>query len=397
MNIARRYLFSRKISLVNVISFIAIFGVAGMTAALIVILSVFNGFDSIIRTMMNKFDPDIKVSPAQGKTFLLDPAVYQQLSSIEGVRAISVNVEETSLFEYDGRQYIATMKGVDSSYARVSQIPECVYQGSYILRDSMRTPYAIVGSGVASNLWIQQNGMRTIQVYAPLRHEKITMNPDDAFHRALIMPGGVFHIHQDYDDKYVVVPLDFAQRCLNYAENEISFIEIACLSNDCVDDVADKIRSVMGGAFLVKNRYQQQDILFKIMRSEKLSIFVMLSFIIVIASFNIIGALSMLIIDKKNDIQTLSHLGASSAFVKAIFRYTGQLITLLGVVLGMVLGLLVCWLQIEFQFLKFPDGSFIMDYYPVDVRFMDVLATFAVVVIIGFVASSIPSRKISEQ
>lgn len=395
MNIASRYLFARKISLVNVISFISVFGVAGMTAALIVILSVFNGFSSLICSMMNEFDPDLKATPAQGKTFMVDSAMYQRLLDVPGVGHVSLCVEETALFQYDTYQYIASIKGVDDNFADICDIESSVYVGEYMLYDESGVPYAILGAEVASNLWIMVNSSRPLSIYAPLRHERIAMNPDEAFSRALVVPGGVFHIHQDFDSKYVIVPIGFVRRLLEYDNDEVSSVEISVSPGADVSDVQKRIQDLFGGACIVKDRMQQQEVFYKIMRSEKMAIVLMLCFIIVIASFNIIGALTMLILDKQRDIQILRHLGATESFVRSIFLRTGQLITITGVLLGMVLGLLVCWAQIKFQLIKFPEGGFIIDAYPVEVETMDVVLSCLVVAAIGFVASIIPSRKVS--
>jgi len=209
------------------------------------------------------------------------------------------------------------------------------------------------------------------------------------------MPSGVFHIHQDFDAKYVIAPLSFTKEILELDDDEFSAIEIRTNGDD--DAIATRIRQLIGDNFTIKNRYQQQDTLYKIMQSEKLSIFVMLTFIIIIASFNIVGALAMLIIDKKGDIATLSHLGANNGFLRKIFVRTGQLITITGVISGIALGLLVCWLQLNFQLLTFPEGSYIIDAYPVEVRFWDVIATAVIVTAIGFLAALIPTRKIGEE
>ncbi len=391
-HIARRYLFSRKLSLVNVISFIAILGVAGMSAALVVILSVFNGFDSIISSMVNQFDPDLKITATKGKSFTMDDNVRRQLSDIEGIDAVSFTVEETALFQYDNYQYIATIKGVDEWYAQVCDIPNNVILGEYMLRDATGVPFAIVGSDIAANLWLQPNGLTPMKIYAPRRTAKVSPSPAEAFTSGLIMPAGVFHIHQDFDAKYVIAPLAFTKELLEFDDDEFSAIEIHTNGND--DAIATQIKTLLGDNYTVKNRYQQQDTLYKIMQSEKLSIFVMLTFIIIIASFNIVGALAMLIIDKKGDIATLSHLGANNGFLRKIFVRTGQLITITGVISGIALGLLVCWLQLKFHLLTFPEGSYIIDAYPVEVRWMDVVATAVIVTAIGFLAALIPTRRL---
>ena len=391
-HIARRYLFSRKLSLVNVISFIAILGVAGMSAALVVILSVFNGFDSIISSMVNQFDPDMKIAPVKGKTFTMPQDIRSQLSNIEGVEGVSFTVEETALFQYDNYQYIATIKGVDNGYAQVCDIPANVIIGEYLLQDTSGVPFAIVGSDIAANLWVQPNGLTPMKIYAPRRTAKVSTSPAEAFSSGLLMPSGVFHIHQDFDAKYVIAPLSFTKESLELDDDEFSAIEIRTNGDD--DAIATRIRQLIGDNFTIKNRYQQQDTLYKIMQSEKLSIFVMLTFIIIIASFNIVGALAMLIIDKKGDIATLSHLGANNGFLRKIFVRTGQLITITGVISGIALGLLVCWLQLNFQLLTFPEGSYIIDAYPVEVRFWDVIATAVIVTAIGFLAALIPTRRL---
>ena len=363
-----------------------------MSAALVVILSVFNGFDSIISSMVNQFDPDMKIAPVKGKTFKMSEDIRRQLYNIEGVEGVSFTVEETALFQYDNYQYIATIKGVDNGYAQVCDIPANVIIGEYILQDTSGVPFAIVGSDIAANLWLQPNGLTPMKIYAPRRTAKVSPSPAEAFTSGMIMPAGVFHIHQDFDAKYVIAPLAFTKELLEFDNDEFSAIEIRTNGND--NAIAAQIKTLLGDQFTVKNRYQQQDTLYKIMQSEKLSIFVMLTFIIIIASFNIVGALAMLIIDKKGDIATLSHLGANNGFLRSIFVRTGQLITITGVVIGIVLGLLVCWLQLQFQLLTFPEGSYIIDAYPVEVRWLDVVATAVVVTAIGFLAALIPTRRL---
>lgn len=382
-------------SLVNVISFIAVFGVAGMSAALVVILSVFNGFDSIISSMVNQFDPDLKITATKGKSFTMDDNVRSQLQDMEDIEAVSFTVEETALFQYDNYQYIATIKGVDERYAQVCDIPNNVIIGDYMLRDATGVPFAVLGADIAANLWVQPNGLTPMKIYAPRRTAKVSPSPAEAFSSGLIMPSGVFHIHQDFDAKYVIAPLEFAKELLEFDDNEFSSVEIRTNGND--DAIAAKIKTLLGDNFTVKNRYQQQDTLYKIMQSEKLSIIVMLTFIIIIASFNIVGALAMLIIDKKGDIATLSHLGANNGFLRRIFVRTGQLITITGVVSGIALGLLLCWLQMQFHLLSFPEGSYIIDAYPVEIRALDVIATAIIVTTIGFLAALIPTRKIGEE
>ena len=392
--ISKRYLFGGKRNLVNIITKISMFGVAGMTAALIVILSVFNGFDMVVRGLMNQVDPDLKIESIRGKTFLVDSIQKQQIIALDGVRHFVENVEETALFQYEKHQNISVLKGVDSNYVACNGVADNTFVGGFVLTDALNQPMCVIGSDIAGKLQVMVNGYHYLQIYVPIRNEHITLVPEEAFHRSMAMPSGIFHIHQDYDSKFVYVPISFARELLNYAPNEVSSIEIFCDENADTDNLASKIRSILGENFTVKDRYQQQDLLYKIMKSEKLSIFVMLMFIFIIASFNIIGALTMLIIDKKGDIETLSHLGADNNFIRKIFVNTGRLITIIGAVSGMIFGIVLCLIQKHFGVIEFPEGSFIIDAYPVDIRYWDILVSLAAVILIGFVASIIPARRI---
>ena len=392
--ISKRYLFGGKRNLVNIITKISIFGVAGMTAALIIILSVFNGFDMVVRGLMNQVDPDLKIESIRGKTFLVDSIQKQQIIALDGVRHFVENIEETALFQYEKHQNISVLKGVDSNYVVCNGVAENTFVGSFMLNDDNNQPMCVIGSDIAGKLQVMVNGFHYLQIYVPIRNERISLVPEEAFHRSMAMPSGIFHIHQDYDSKFVYVPINFARELLNYAPNEVSSIEIYCNDNAQQDNIASKIRTILGDNFTVKDRYQQQDLLYKIMKSEKLSIFVMLMFIFIIASFNIIGALTMLIIDKKGDIETLSHLGADNNFIRKIFVNTGRLITIIGSVSGMIFGIVLCLIQKHFGVIEFPEGSFIIDSYPVDIRYWDIVVSLAAVILIGFVASIIPARRI---
>lgn len=392
--ISKRYLFGGKRNLVNIITKISIFGVAGMTAALMIILSVFNGFDMVVRGLMNQVDPDLKIESIRGKTFLIDSIQKQQIIALDGVRHFVENIEETALFQYEKHQNISVLKGVDSNYVACNGVAENTFVGSFMLNDDNNQPMCVIGSDIAGKLQVMVNGFHYLQIYVPIRNERISLVPEEAFHRSMAMPSGIFHIHQDYDSKFVYVPINFARELLNYAPNEVSSIEIYCNDNARQDNIASKIRTILGDNFTVKDRYQQQDLLYKIMKSEKLSIFVMLMFIFIIASFNIIGALTMLIIDKKGDIETLSHLGADNNFIRKIFVNTGRLITIIGSGSGMIFGIVLCMIQKHFGVIEFPEGSFIIDSYPVDIRYWDIAVSLAAVILIGFVASIIPARRI---
>ncbi|MDF1571728.1 MAG: FtsX-like permease family protein [Bacteroidales bacterium] len=395
--IARRYLFTRKSqNAINIISGISMLGVAVGAMALVVILSVFNGFDEVVKSLFNSFDPDIRITATQGKVFTPDER-FQQVRKLEGVAYFSEVLEENALLKYDERQHIATIKGVDASFINVTGIDSMVYEGEMILKDNNRS-YAVVGQGVAYNLQIGLNFINPLFVYMPKRVGRINLaNPDDAFRRQYIFPGAIFAIEQDYDSKYVIVPIEFMRELLDYT-SEASAVELKLDPAYNVAETQDRISEILGEGFLVQNRTQQNELFYKVMRSEKWAIFLILTFILVIASFNIIGSLSMLIIDKKNDIRSLRNMGASQKLIGRIFLLEGWLISITGSVIGIVLGTLISWLQDRFELLKLSgSGTFVIDAYPVDLQLGDVLLVWITVLVIGFLAALYPVRQISKK
>lgn len=395
--IARRYLFSRKSqNAINIISGISMLGVAVGTMALVVILSVFNGFDEVVKSLFNSFDPDIEITATRGKVFIPGER-FQQIREMEGVQYYAEVLEENALLKYDERQHIATIKGVDESFINVTGIDSMVYEGDMVLKDNKRS-YAIVGQGVAYNLQIGLNFINPLFVYMPKRVGRINLaNPDDAFRRQYIFPKAIFAIEQDYDSKYVIVPIEFIRNLLDY-NNEASAVEIKL--DPAYDPMAtqERIKKILGAEFQVKNRTEQNEMFYKVMRSEKWAIFLILTFILIIASFNIIGSLSMLIIDKKNDIHSLRNMGAGQKLIGKIFLLEGWLISITGSVFGIILGTLISWLQDRFELLQLSgSGTFVIDAYPVDVQAGDVLLVWVTVLIIGFLAALYPVRQISKK
>lgn len=395
--IARRYLFAKKSqNAINVISGISMLGVAVGTMALVVILSVFNGFDEVVKSLFNSFDPDIRITATQGKVFTPDER-FQKVRSLEGVQYFSEVLEENALLKYDKRQHIATIKGVDESFINVTGIDSMVYDGEMILKDKNRS-YAIVGQGVAYSLQIGLNFINPLFVYMPKRVGSINLaNPDDAFRRQYIFPKAIFAIEQDYDSKYVIVPVEFMRDLLEYSR-EASAIEIKLDPSHDAASTQEQIEEILGEGFLVQNRVQQNEVFYKVMRSEKWAIFLILTFILIIASFNIIGSLSMLIIDKKNDIRSLRNMGAAKELISRIFLLEGWLISITGSIVGIVLGTLISWIQDRFELLKLSgSGTFVIDAYPVDVHPGDVLLVWITVLAIGFLAALYPVRQISKK
>jgi len=395
--IARRYLFAKKSqNAINIISAISMLGVGVGAMALVVILSVFNGFDEVVRSLFNSFDPDIKISPVEGKVFTPDES-FTRVRELNGVIAYSEILEENALLKYGDRQHIATIKGADESFIQVTGIDSMVYDGEMILKDKSRS-YAVVGQGVAFSLQIGLNFINPLFVYMPKRLGRINLaNPDDAFIRKYLFPSGIFAIEQDYDSRYVIVPIDFMRDLLQYT-NEVSAIELKLDPETNPSDIQNSIRQILGDKYNVQNREEQNELFYRVMKSEKWAIFLILTFILIIASFNIIGSLSMLIIDKKNDIKSLRNMGAGSKLIRRIFLLEGWLISIVGSVIGIVLGTGISWLQDRFELLKLSgSGTFVIDAYPVDLQLSDVLLVWITVLFIGFIAASYPVRQISKK
>lgn len=396
--IARRYLFGKKNqNAINIISGISMLGVAVGTMALVVVLSVFNGFDKVVKSLFNAFDPDIEITAAEGKTFVPSGPAFDSLGEIPGVVHYAEVLEENALLRYDERQHIATVKGVDESFTRVSGIDTMIYNGTMKLKDENR-PYAVVGQGVAYNLQIGLNFINPIFVYMPKRTGRINLaNPDQSFRRKFIYPSGIFAIEQDFDSRYILVPIEFMRDLLDY-NDEVTALEIKTDSAAKVTRVQENIQQRLGPDYVVKNRQQQNELFYRVMRSEKWAIFLILTFILIIASFNIIGSLSMLIIDKQKDIRSLRNMGASGKLIGRIFLMEGWLISIVGSLIGMVLGTGISWAQDRFELLKLSgSGSFVIDAYPVDVQIPDLLIVWATVLLIGFLAARYPVRQISKK
>jgi lipoprotein-releasing system permease protein len=395
--IAKRYLFAKKSrNAINIISGISVFGVAIGTIALIVVLSVFNGFDGLIKSLYSSFDPEIKITPAEGKTFVPQSASFDSLRQMDGILFISEVLEENALLRYGEKQYIATVKGVDEQFSSVTGIDTMIVEGEFSLYKKNR-PYAIVGQGIAYYLGMGLNFITPINIYSLKRTGSISINPEQAINRKYIFPSGVFSIEQEYNTKYILVPIRFARELLQYT-SEVSALEIRLDPQTDPGAIQENIRSLLGDQFVVQNRNEQNELFYKIMRSEKWAIFFILTFILIVASFNIIGSLTMLILDKKKDIETLRSLGASDGLIKRIFVTEGWLISISGAIIGLLIGSLISWLQARYGLIKLDgSGSFIIDAYPVVYQFTDVIKVLLTVMFIGFIAAWYPVRFTSKR
>jgi len=395
--IAKRYLFAKKSrNAINVISAVSVAGVAVGTMALIVILSVFNGLETMINTIFNTFDPDIKISAAKGKTFIADTARLKLLANVEGVSCYSLTLEENALLRYSDRQTIATIKGVDDNYSSVTNIDSSMFDGSFMLRSDKGRLYAIPGVGVAQYLGISINFIKPIFLYVPKRGGSVNLTAEEAFNRKYIFPSGIFEVEKDYDSKYVYVPIEFARELIDVKEG-VSSIEIKFSKLADPKTVQKKITKIFGNGFVVQNSYEQQELFYKVMRSERLAIFFILTLIIIIASFNIIGSLTMLIIEKKRDIEILRSLGADNDLIRKIFIFEGWLISIIGALTGIILGFIICWVQQKFGLVKLHSESLIMNSYPVDMKIKDFIIVPATVLLIGYWAAWYPVRFLTKK
>jgi lipoprotein-releasing system permease protein len=394
--IARRYFVSKKShNIINIISGISVVGVAVGTMALIIVLSVFNGFEQLVVSLFNSFNPDIAITASRGKTFNIAEVPVDKLRRIPGVLYLTEVIEENALIRYKEKPYIVTIKGVSEEFIHTSRVDTMMVEGTYLLQDGDQD-FAVMGNGVAYYLSANLNDyINPLVVFVPRRDAAFSGGFENAFNSEVIFPSGFFSIQQDYDIKYVLVPLRFTQRLLAY-ENERTGLEIGLDKTANLETVQRSMETLLGDGFVVKNRYQQQEILYKIMKSEKWAIFLILTFILLIATFNVVGSLSMLILDKKKDIAVLRSLGASQQLIRRIFITEGMLISLIGALTGLFLGGLICWLQITFGLIKLGDSgsTFVVDTYPVQMQIIDFAGVFVTVMAIGYLAAWYPVHNI---
>lgn len=396
--IAKRYIFSKKSThAINIISIISVIGVAVATTALVVILSGFNGFADLVASFFTNFDPQIKVEPAQGKTMKADDAKLLKLKALPEIETSSICLEDQALAVYQDHQMMVKLKGVDDNFAELSGIKNILYgDGEYTLH-AADLQYGIPGIGVAQQLGLGAVWNGYLRIYAPRRQGQFDMtNPDNAFAvDSLLSPGVVFQVKQGkYDRNYLVTSLAFAQSLFR-SPGEISSMEFRLKAGEDVDKVKEEMKQILGPSYTVKDRYEQQADTFKIMKVEKLFAYIFLTFILVIACFNIIGSLSMLIIDKKDDIVTLRNLGANDKQIRRIFLFEGRMISVAGAVLGIAIGLLLCWLQQTYGIVRLGDqaGNFVVNAYPISVHPLDIVMIFFTVIIVGWLAVWYPVRR----
>ena len=400
--IARRYLFSKKSThVINVISSISVIGVAVATMALVIVLSVFNGFHDLVESLFTSFDPQLKVVPVEGKTAPSDDPILTQIRLLPEVDVATETVEDQALAIYQGKQAMVKIKGVEDNFSELSHITDILYgDGTYSLH-AANLEYGILGIRLAQTMGIGAQWDGYLKIYAPKKEGQLDLsNPGEGFVAdSLNSPGVLFSVRQSkYDKNYIVTSIAFARNLFGQ-QGMLSDLEIRLKEGSDLNAVKAEMQKIAGTKYKVLDRFEQQEDTFKIMSIEKLMAYIFLTFILVVACFNIIGSLSMLIIDKKNDVVTLRNLGANDKQITRGFLFEGRMIAVIGAVIGIGLGLLLCLLQQQYGFVRLgeSEGSFIVDAYPVSVHYTDVAIIFVTVIAVGWLAVWYPVRALSKR
>ena len=399
LHIAWRYLFSKKgHNAINIVSGVSAAAVGVVAAAMVCVLSVMNGFGALVEHMFSEFDPEIRITPAQGKSFRLDTLPVQQALALPFVQAASQVVEETALVRYKDHQQPARIMGVDTVFQHITHIDSILSDGYFSVYDGA-FERCVMGRGLAAQIGINAHFVGAVHLYAPKRLERVNMlRPDDAFLHETAFMAGTFAVNQTtYDDQLLIVSLPLARRLFQYDTLTVTSLELQLASDSRLSArrMKTQLRECLGDGYIVADRYEQQADFFRILKIEKLLTALLLAFILLIACFNVIGSLSMLIIDKQEDIRILQHLGATNQTIRRTFLYEGWLITTLGALFGLLIGLAVCLLQQHYGLLKLGSGvDYVISAYPVLVQAGDVLAVAAIVLLMGFLAAYYATRSL---
>lgn len=400
--VARRYLFSKKsTNVINIISGISMLGVAVASMAMVVTLSVFNGFSDLVASLFTNFDPQIEITPREGKTAPADDPVLQSIKQLAEVEVATECVEDQAMAVYQDRQAMVTVKGVDDNFEQLTHISDILLGEGRFELHAADMSYGIPGIRLAEALGLGYRYDQPLNIYAPRREGQLDMNaPDEGFVvDSLYSPGVIFSVQQGkYDKGYVLTSIGFARRIFDQ-QGMISSLELRLKAGSDFEAVKSRISQLAGAKYHVRDRYEQQDDTFRIMKIEKLIAYIFLVFILIVACFNIIGSLSMLIIDKRDDVATLRALGANDRQVSQVFLLEGWLISAIGAVVGILIGLLLCWIQQKFGVIALgrSEGSFIVDAYPVSVHPWDVVLVFVTVLVVSFLSAWYPVRHFSRR
>lgn len=403
--IARRYFFSRKQrTVINIISWISLIGIAVSTAALIIVLSVYNGIGQVTQTLFNSFDPELVVQPAQGKTLHLHDIDYDALCRIDGVATVSQIAEENAWMTYRHNEAIVSLRGVDGNYHLVTGLDTLLYEGIYRFTDTVAAPddegdtmlttvhYLLMGAEVYYNLGVRDVSNIPVAIHIPKRGVALGLTMDEAFNTGYALPGGNFYIQQDIDNRYVVTDIDFVRQLMDYADDECTTLAIALQPGARVSKVKTAVAALLGDGYRVLDRFEQQPIYYKVFRSERLGIYLILALIVLISTLNLVASLSLLMMDKRHDIATLRSIGMPARQVRRIFRIEGVLIAAMGVAAGLLLGFVVCFVQQQWGVVKM-GSNFVVNAFPVAMRGIDFLLTTAMVMALSTLAVLFAVRK----
>ena len=393
--IARRYLFAKKShNVINIISAISAVGMAIGTAALIIILSIYNGFDELVKSTLSNVEPDILITPTKGKVFIPDGEAFDRIKTDPMIGEYDLILQENVFVDYDGHQGIAKAKGVDSAFEAESPLAEHITNGEFSLHKG-QLPQMVVGAGLAYKMGMNPAFLASAELYFPIRDRNFSLaNPAASIETVRMRPSGIFSVNQQIDDDLMIVPIEEMRKLLGY-EEEVSGVEIRLAEGSTAKDIRSAIKHIqkeLGPEFKVLDRFRQNPSLYKMMRYEKAAIFLILIFVIIIIALNIFGSITMLIIEKKDDIETYRSLGATDQMLRRTFTLEGWLISLLGLAAGLVVGIGFSLAQQHFGFIKMP-GSFLVNAYPVILQWQDVLATIAGVALIGYIIALLPVRR----
>lgn len=398
--IARRYLFSKKShNAINVISLISVCGIAIATMALVCTLSVFNGFTKLVSDSFSIIDPDLQITPTKGKVFDPNTNAIQQIKALSEIELITESIEENALARNEDKQVPVMVRGVSPQFKEMIDVNNLLIDGTFELKEG-DVQYCVAGIKIAMTLALRANSPFPLEIYSPRRDVKVNLaNPSNAFSRVYVYPGGIFSLNQEkYDDQVIFISLELARELFHY-DTDVSSLDIKLKKGVSVENVKNEIKQILGSDFIVKDRFEQQAESFRMINIEKWVTFLILTFILLIAAFNIVGSLSMLILDKENDIQILRKMGATNKIIVRIFLLEGWLISFVGTFIGICVGLTLCLLQQNLGILKLggAPGAFIIDAYPVWVMPSDILSIFITVIVLSFFIVLYPTYNLNKK
>ncbi|OJY92954.1 MAG: hypothetical protein BGP13_21440 [Sphingobacteriales bacterium 40-81] len=398
LNFAWRYFKAKKsTNAINIIAWVSVVAIAFATTALLVLWSAFNGFEDLVKSLYTTFYTDVKISAASGKTIELTPAQIHSLKNVEGVKTISLTAEEKAWLQNEDYSTIVDLKGVDTNYTHTTSIEQGIVRGKYFLGDA-ENPGAVLGVGIENAVAVlSDRSVGKLVIYLPVKGATITSDPLSAFSEGHIMPFGAFAVQQEFDNKYVLTNIDFVKQSMQFKPDEYSSAEIAITKAGEENMVKKRIQQLLGKSYQVQTRHEQNSSLYTVMRVEKYVIYGIFILVLIIASFNMVGALSMLVLEKQKDIQILQSMGADKSWIQKVFLSEGILLAFIGAFAGMLLALLLIFLQLNFKMIPLEGASFIIDYYPVKLVFMDFVIVAVTVFLIAAIASWFPARRAAQQ